>query len=295
MKYRIIHETRYLFTETVSECHSLARLVPRNLMYQKLLRSRFTVDPMPSTFGEHEDVFNNTMCYFALDQPHDHLTVTASSVVEVCKPKGRKVPPEIAGLGWEDARTILHADPSPACMEARPFVLPSPCVPPSKRLAAYAIASFAPRRPMLCALRDLMERIHGEFAFVPGHTGVSTPLCEVLESREGLCQDFAHFAIGCLRSLGLAARYVSGYVETLSRPGRLALKGSDAPHAWCSVFVPGFGWVDYDPVNDTIAGSRYVTVAIGRDYSDVAPINGVIFSSGAQQFLVTVDMERVDQ
>jgi transglutaminase-like putative cysteine protease len=139
-----------------------------------------------------------------------------------------------------------------------------------------------------------MVRIHREFAFVPGYTTVATPLGEVLESRKGVCQDFAHLAIGCLRSLGLAARYVSGYIETLPRPGRPTLRGADVSHAWFSAFVPGFGWVDYDPTNDLLPGSRHVTVAFGRDYSDVVPVKGVIFSSGGQQLLVSVDMERLD-
>lgn len=294
MKYKVIHETRYLYSETVSECHSLARLVPRNLPGQKLLRSQLTVDPMPSAYREHEDVFQNTVCYFAVHQPHDHLTVTAASVVEVEEGDPRIGMRETVSPAWEEVRDYLRSETSAEVIRARPFVLPSLHVTPSPELAAYAAPSFTAGRPVLHALKDLMGRIHREFAFVPGYTTVATPLGEVLASRKGVCQDFAHLAIGCLRSLGLAARYVSGYIETLPRPGRPKLRGADVSHAWFSAFVPGFGWVDYDPTNDLLPGSRHVTVAFGRDYSDVVPVKGVIFSSGGQQLLVSVDMERLD-
>jgi transglutaminase-like putative cysteine protease len=292
MKYRILHETRYGYTESVSLCHSVAHLTPRNLPWQKLHRSQITIDPMPSAYGEHEDIFGNTVSFFALQQPHDHLTITAASVVELTGTSG--IDDRRDGKAWEEVRDTLLRECSPDCLEARQFVLPSPHVHVSSELAAYAAPSFQPERPIVDALGDLMNRIHRDFAFVAGYTTVSTPLDEVLRHRKGVCQDFSHLAIGCLRSLGLAARYASGYIETIAPAGKEKLRGADVSHAWYSAFVPGMGWLDFDPTNNIVPATRHVTVALGRDYSDVVPVKGVIFSSGSQELMVSVDMERLD-
>lgn len=292
MKYRVIHETRYVYTETASLCHSVARLTPRNLPGQKLLRSQVIIDPMPSAYREHTDIFANTMCYFALQQPHEHLTVTAASEVELTR--DRAVGNPAKEQSWEEARAALLRDGAAEYLDARPFILPSPQVAPSAELAAFAAASFRPGRPILEALQSLMEQIHREFSFVPGYTTVSTPLHEVLQHRKGVCQDFAHLGIGCLRTLGLAARYVSGYLETMPPPGKAKLRGADVSHAWYAVFVPGLGWVDYDPTNNLLPATQHITIAVGRDYSDVVPVKGVIFGGGSQQLFVSVDMERLD-
>lgn len=292
MKYRVIHETRYVYTETASLCHSVARLTPRNLPGQKLLRSQVIIDPVPSAYREHTDIFANTMCYFALQQPHEHLTVTAASEVELTR--DRAVGNLAKEQSWEQARAVLLRDGAAEYLDARPFILPSPQVAPSAELAAFAAASFRPGRPILEALQSLMEQIHREFSFVPGYTTVSTPLHEVLQHRKGVCQDFAHLGIGCLRTLGLAARYVSGYLETMPPPGKAKLRGADVSHAWYAVFVPGLGWVDYDPTNNLLPANQHITIAVGRDYSDVVPVKGVIFGGGSQQLFVSVDMERLD-
>lgn len=292
MIYRVIHETRYVYTEAVSLCHSVARLTPRHLPGQKLLRSQVIIDPMPSAYREHSDFFGNTMCYFALQQPHDHLTVTAASEVELTR--DHAVGNHGQGQSWEEARAALLYDGAPESLDARPFILPSPHVAPSTELATFAAPLFRPGRPLLEALQALMEQIHREFSFVPGYTTVTTPLHEVLQHRKGVCQDFAHLGIGCLRTLGLAARYVSGYLETTPPPGKAKLRGADVSHAWYAVFVPGLGWVDYDPTNNVLPANQHVTVAVGRDYSDVVPVKGVIFGGGSQQLFVSVDMERLD-
>ena len=301
MKYRVIHETRYVYTESVSLCHTLARVTPRNLPHQRLLRFHLSVDPMPAAYGEHRDIFGNTVSYFAVQQPHDHLVVRAAGVVELYpRPEpaapASQSPPVLGEL--PESLESLHRrlkDPSlPDFLEIQHFLPASPHVMPSGELAAYAVPSFPPGRSVPEALQDLMERIHRDFAFVPGYTTVSTPLHEVLGHRKGVCQDFAHLAIGCLRSLGLAARYVSGYIETLPPPGKKKMRGADVSHAWYAVYVPDLGWLEYDPTNNLVPGCRHVTVAYGRDYSDVVPVKGVIFSSGAQQLLVSVDMERLD-
>ncbi len=292
MKYRVLHETRYVYTEPVSLCHTVAHLTPRNLPHQKVLRAHLAIDPAPSAYGEHKDIFGNTVSYFALQHPHDRLVVTSASVVELREQKSPRE--ESTRESWESVRENLGDHLVSGFLEAQRFMGPSPHVTLSPELADYAAPSFTPGRPAQEAFRDLMERIHRDCAFVPGYTTVSTPLREVLKHRKGVCQDFAHLGIGCLRSLGMAARYVSGYIETIPPPGKEKMKGSDVSHAWYAAFLPGLGWLEYDPTNNMIPGVQHVTVAYGRDYSDVAPLKGVIFSSGSQQLLVSVDMERLD-
>jgi len=292
MKYRVIHETRYLYSDPVSLCHTVAHLAPRNLPHQKVERIQFVIDPSPSAYSEHTDIFGNTVSYFALQHPHDRLAVTVASIVDVKIPA---VPASDALMpGWERLRESLRDPRSQGYPDFQLFMLPSPHVELSSELAAYATDSFKPGRPAEEAFRELMERIHNDFSFVPGYTAVSTPLHEVLRHRKGVCQDFAHLAIGCLRSTGLAARYVSGYIETLPPPGKEKMRGADVSHAWFGAYLPGRGWLEYDPTNNIVPGDRHVTVAYGRDYSDVVPVKGVIFGSGSQQLLVSVDMERLD-
>lgn len=301
MKYRVIHETRYVYTESVSLCHTVAHLTPRNLPHQRLLRTHLAIDPVPAAYREHRDIFGNKVSYFAVQQPHDHLVVRAAGVVELNpgprpeEPAPADAPvPESPPDSLEEVRRRLKDHRLPGFLEAQYFMQASPHVTPSGELAAYAASCFSSGQSVLEALQNLMERIYRNFAFVPGYTTVSTPLQEVLKHRKGVCQDFAHLAIGCLRSMGLAARYVSGYIETLPPPGKKKLRGADVSHAWYAVYVPGLGWLEYDPTNNLIPGSQHVTVAYGRDYSDVVPVKGVIFSSGSQQLLVSVDMERLD-
>lgn len=292
MKYRVIHETRYLYSEPVSLCHTVAHLAPRTLPHQKVERTQLAIDPAPSGYAEHTDIFGNTVSYFALQHPHDRLVVTAASIVDVKTPAGAAG--DASTPTWEQVRKNLKDFHTRGFPDFQLFMLPSPHVGLSSELAAYAAVSFRPGRPAGEALRDLMERIHREFSFVPGYTTVSTPLHEVLRHRKGVCQDFAHLAIGCVRSVGLAARYVSGYIETLPPPGKEKLRGADVSHAWFAAYLPGRGWLEYDPTNNIVPGDRHVTVAYGRDYSDVVPVKGVIFSSGSQQLQVSVDMERMD-
>jgi len=292
MRFRVIHETRYLYNESVSLCHTIAHLTPRNLPHQEIVRSQLVIDPVPSAYGEHQDIFGNTVSYFALQLPHDHLTATAACIIEVI---GEAHPVEkTSPLCWEELRDRLKDFGTPGFLECQYFMMSSPHVTLSTELASYASLSFTSKRPALEALRDLMERIHRDFSFVAGYTTVSTPLHEVLKTRKGVCSDFAHLAIGCLRSMGLAARYVSGYIETIPPPGKEKMRGADVSHAWYAVYLPDLGWLEYDPTNNVIPGNQHVTVAYGRDYSDVVPLKGVIFSSGSQQLLVSVDMQRLN-
>ncbi len=250
------------------------------------------VDPPQSSWSEHLDVFGNTVAGFVVRGGFEHLTITATSRVLVADGEAPAVP---GGPPWETARRLIDADRLPASADARRFRTPSRLVPGSPALAEYAAASFPPGRALVEGTLDLSSRIHRDFLYDPGFTSVTTPLLEMFEARRGVCQDFAHLAVGCLRSLGLAARYVSGYLETRPPPGQERLVGADASHAWASVYIPGWGWFDIDPTNDQIARDSYVTVGWGRDYWDVSPLRGSVEGGGGSHTLeVEVDVDRLD-
>lgn len=290
MKYRIVHTTEYRYATDVSLCHNIAHLRPRNLPRQQCLGHRLRIDPLPIDLAEHEDYFGNQAAYFSIQQPHRQLTVTATSEVELL-PDGAAAD---TGIAWDAVQQRLAAPADEADREAREFVLDSPHAGAAPALAGYAAAAFPPGRPLLAGVTDLMARIHGEFTYDPAFTTVSTPLAEVLASRRGVCQDFAHLAIACLRSLGLAARYVSGYLETLPPPGQVKQPGADESHAWFAVYLPGAGWYDFDPTNNTVPLEQHVTTAWGRDYADVTPLKGVLFGGDAgHRPQVSVHMERL--
>jgi transglutaminase-like putative cysteine protease len=214
-----------------------------------------------------------------------------TSVSEVRVKSNDRLPP--VGPTWEQARHMLADDRSRDMLDARQFCFDSPLVPPVDELVSYAAPSFGPGRHLVDTVSELAARIFDEFSYDPGFSTVSTPLAEVVRFRRGVCQDFAHLAIGCLRSLGLSARYVSGYLETTTPPGEDRLIGADASHAWASVFIPGWGWFDIDPTTDRVVGNSYVTVAWGRDYSDVSPLKGIVFGGGDTHSLeVSVDVAR---
>jgi len=289
-RYSIIHETRYAYESRVAVAQQLLHLTPRELPWQRLLSHRIDIDPQPSETTEHLDYFGNAVRHAVLDSPHDCLTVRAESEVTVGRrsywqPGGRIA---AGSPGWESVRDQLHAAADPALLEAAEFLFESPHIRFSAALADYAAPSFPARRPYLEAVLELNRRIHGEFAFDSSATSVSTPLEKVLELRRGVCQDFAHLMTGCLRSLGLPARYVSGYILTTPPPGQVKLVGADASHAWVSVFCPQAGWVDFDPTNDLVVDDEHITLAWGRDFSDVAPMRGVILGGGEQELEVHV-------
>lgn len=286
--YQVTHRTEYRYPATVSSSFGQVVLLPRDLPGQSCLRRSLVIDPEPHDLRERLDFFGNRVAYFAVLAPHTTLSVTATSVVRV---NARPGPDELTAPGWEQARDRLRGGDDPQDRDARQFVLDSPKVAGSTDLVEYAAPSLRPGRSVLAAAVDLSSRIHRDFEYLPGATKVSTTIGEVLRARAGVCQDFAHLAIGCLRSLGLAARYVSGYLETIPPPGKARLIGADVSHAWFSVFVPDAGWVDLDPTNDKLVDDRYVTTAWGRDYSDVAPLKGVIFTDGdGHELRVSVDV-----
>jgi len=289
MKYRIVHTTRYRYSQPVTLCHNEAHLRPRSFDRQRCTDSRLAVEPPPALVHERTDFFGNSVIYFAVQEAHDLLTVTATSHVDLCAPTA--VSALEASPPWDALAAQLRYDASPAAIETRQLALDSPMVASGSDLAAFALPSFGPGRPLLAAVYDLNQRIHREFTYDPHFSTIATPLSEVLTLRRGVCQDFAHLAIGCLRSLGLPARYVSGYLQSMPPPGQPRLRGADTSHAWFAAFDPHTGWVDFDPTNDQIVTDQHVTTAWGRDYSDVTPLKGVVFGGGAHTLEVAVDME----
>lgn len=288
--YEITHTTGYEYRGMVSVSHHLLRLAPRELPRQRCLFHEFEIHPRPSVLNPHGDYFGNLTHFIAVEQSHGSLEVTSRCRVAVAPafiPEASETP------GWESVRSRCRSDHSRASLEAHEHTYASPLVPTSAEFAAYAHPSFTPGRPILEAVADFMARVHKEFRFDPSATNVTTPVHEVFRHRRGVCQDFAHFLIACLRSLGLPARYVSGYLETDPPPGQTKLRGVDASHAWVSFFCPGMGWVDVDPTNNCFPSLRHVTIGWGRDYADICPVRGVLVGGQDQTLRVSVDVSAV--
>ena len=279
MKLRTTHTTTYQYTEPVSICHTAVHLMPRDGRHQRVLDHTLSVVPMPEATFPHKDFFGNEVTCFSIHEPHRTLTISAASLIEM--EPGDPLEPCLTPA-WEGARGEKWRNADGRTLQAYQFVFPSPRITLAREFAAYAETSFTAGRPFLDAALDLCHRIYTEFHYDPRATTVSTSVAEVLEFKRGVCQDFAHFMIACLRSLGLAARYVSGYLT------RGEWIGSQASHAWVSVFFPGLGWLDLDPTNDLLVSGSHVTLAWGRDYSDVAPVNGVTIGGGRQLIHVSV-------
>lgn len=291
MIYRVIHRTSSNYRHPVPVGKHVACLHPRSLPGQSLLKTKLVIQPAPTTIAERVDYFGNLLQFFIVQEPHRELVVEASSEVRIEGAALRPLPPD--SLPWEDAVRLLPGDRSAQGLEAYEFSFESPRIKLRPEFADYARTSFTPRRPMVEALVDLMARIHNDFIFDRKVTNVRTTTEEVFRKRRGVCQDFAHFQIACLRSLRLSARYVSGYLRTYPPPGKPRLVGADASHAWVSAYCPGFGWIDLDPTNNVVPSTGHVTLAWGRDYGDVSPLFGVIQGGGAHSLHVSVDMEEL--
>ena len=285
MKYDIVHTTQYEYSKAVAVSHHVSRLSPRDLGHQQCLRHDLTIEPAPAVMRNHQDYFGNPMTFFMMEGAHTALTVKAKSQVVVTP---MALPASDPNLTWEAARDF---DVLPS--NVIEYTFESPSIPAPAEVADYAHQSFPRGRPFMDAIMDLTRRIHTDFVFDPDATTVATPLRDVMRLRRGVCQDFAQLGIGCLRAVGLAARYVSGYLETVPPPGAPRLSGVDASHAWLSVYCPGFGWLDVDPTNNLLPIDTHVTLAWGRDYSDVSPIRGVILGGGEHSLRVSVDVVRV--
>jgi transglutaminase-like putative cysteine protease len=286
MKYKILHRTTYRYKYPVSVGNHVACLKPRTLSRKQEADSEICVSPAPVTHTERTDFFGNTLCFFTVQEPHRELIVEARSAVTVTPPAKSN-----DSIPWEEAAALLPVDQTEDGLAAYQFGFESPRIRVRPEFAAYALESFTPRRPMADALMDLTTRIYKDFRFDSKATNVRTPPEEVFKKRHGVCQDFAHVQIACLRSINIAARYVSGYLRTYPPPGKPRLIGADASHAWVSAWCPGTGWLDVDPTNNVVPSDGHVTLAWGRDYSDVSPLRGLVLGGGAHTLKVAVDME----
>jgi len=291
MKFRVKHTTVYEYAEAVTVSHHAARLVPLSSASQVREKFHLEIAPAPAVRKTRTDYFGNQVCFFSIQEIHRQLEVTAASLVAV---NARPAPKLDDSPPWDRVASLFRDPVSPGITDVYQFSFNSPMLTNSPALADYARPSFAPGTPWLVAVEDLNRRIHRDFKYDPVATNVATPLKEVFEKRRGVCQDFAHVGIACLRSLGLPARYVSGYLRTRPPEGQPRLVGADASHAWFSVYCPEIGWVDFDPTNDLIPAGEHLRVAVGRDYGDVSPVSGIITGGGEHHVRVSVDVEAAE-
>jgi transglutaminase-like putative cysteine protease len=287
-RFAVQHRTEYRYGRSMSDGYTVAHLLPRATPWQVVESTVLELDPVADEQAEHIDAFGNRVMRIGIHRPHDHLVVTARSVVRVDVPAPLAVGSQPT---WEQvAAAVRDARDDLAC-EVGPFAARTPSTPALPEVVELCAGVMVPGRPIGEVVQALSTRIFSDFAFDAEFSDVSTPLADVLRARRGVCQDFAHLMLACLRAHGLAARYVSGYIETEPPPGQPKLAGSDASHAWCGVWAPGIGWFDVDPTNDQMPPRRHVTCAWGRDYTDVAPVRGVVIGPAAAQSLsVGVDV-----
>lgn len=292
MNYRIVHTTGYTYGAPVSVCHNLVMLTPRSEPGVACRTHRLLIRPVPQFSARRQDAFGNLVHSFSIEESHRQLTVTATSRVEISP---RALPAPETTPAWDDVRRTIRERVDLLWLDAAPFLFDSPRIRRGPEFAEYAAPSFPAGRPVLEALLDFVSRVHREFRYDKTATHVETLTEEAFRIRKGVCQDFAHVALAALRSLGLAARYVSGYLRTLPPPGRPRLVGADQSHAWLSVYCgETVGWVDVDPTNDCVCGTNHVPVARGRDYGDVVPIKGVFLGGGEHVLTVSVDVAPVE-
>ena len=300
MRLRITHDTRYRYEPPVLTAQHMAHLMPPPTRCQDRLDARLQVHPQPASITESLDIYRNVRTFFEIASPHDELLVRASSLVETHAPD-----PVGSTLAWDAVRDSFVYHVGAEWHPAAEFIYPSHYVHPGEVFADYARPSFPPGRPLIDAARELMQRVHQDFTYASRSTEINTPAAEALAQRRGVCQDFSHVMLACLRSLGLPARYVSGYLLTQPPPGQPRLVGSDASHAWVAVFLPdvaaqhgGHGWYDLDPTNDRhgwgAPGEDFVRLAVGRDYADISPMRGVIHGGAGHELDVGVTVEPCD-
>lgn len=298
MKLQVLHHTHYAYDSVVGTSHHIAYLRPRSSQFQRLLSHSLDIKPAPAQLAHGDDVFGNSRCYFSLESPHTTLDVVACSVLET---QGLVLPE--SRISWEQTRERLQYRAGRTFDRASEFAFASPLLPAGPDFRAYATPSFRPALSVLEVAHDLMQRIHRDFSYDRHSTQSDTPAQLALAQRKGVCQDFAHVMLACLRSRGLAARYVSGYVFNEPLAGPAALVGGDASHAWVAVYAPdlpeGRRWCEFDPTNQRCGwnapGADYVTLAYGRDFSDVSPIRGVIYGSARQSLSVAVSVQALPE
>jgi len=293
-RYRVTHETLYDYSAKVASAHQLAHLRPRNTPWQRVKYHKLEIEPNPSERADGTDYFGNGVVRFMIDTPHDLLRVTAESVVEI---DAHAPDAAAASPPWEDALATPGVWGPQLDLDLEQYRVASPMVPVLAESGAYARESFVTGRPWLEAALELTRRIHTEFRYDPKATTVTTQVREVLEHKRGVCQDFAHLMLSCLRSIGLPARYVSGYVLNQVSPEKKRLSGADASHAWVAAHCPRLGWVAFDPTNGKLADLEFVTLGWGREFSDVTPLCGVVLGGAMQKLAVVVKVqpEAVDE
>jgi transglutaminase-like putative cysteine protease len=290
MTYNITHRTLYEYAAPVTVSYHVARLEPRATSSQQRETFSLKVFPEPHLRRARPDYFGNRLCFFSVQEVHSRLEIIAHSRVSVARTQPAA---NESKSPWESIAGMFRDPVSPEVVEPYQFIFDSPQVRVSTDLADYARESFSKNIPLLEATRDLTRRIFQDFKYDPKATTVATPLEEVWEKRRGVCQDFAHLGIACLRSIGLPARYVSGYLRTRPPEGKERLVGADASHAWFAVFCPGMGWIDFDPTNNLQPAEEHITVAFGRDYGDVSPVAGILTGGGKHSIRVAVDVMAV--
>jgi transglutaminase-like putative cysteine protease len=290
MTYHINHKTIYSYSNSVSLCHNLAHLTARVCPWQTCVRSELQVSANTAFTSKRTDYFGNIETFFTIQEPHRKLEVTAINEVQV---HPRPIPEPGATMPWDEVVPTLETSRSAEVLEAHHYLYDSEFAKRDPALAGYAAPSFPAGRSLFAAVMDLTERINTEFVFDSSTADPEMSLLGLLEIRRGVCQDFAHLQVGCLRSLGLAARYVSGYLLTNPPSGESRLVGADMSHAWVSVYFPGSGWIDFDPTNALVVQQRHITLAWGRDFDDVSPMKGVILGGGRHSLAVSVDVTAV--
>ncbi|KQR81489.1 transglutaminase [Burkholderia sp. Leaf177] len=288
----VTHRTTYRYSTLVATAQHLATIRPLNLPWQRVLAHEESIEPQPLFINSRVDTFGNELLYFSLETPHRSLQLVSETTVEL-SPRWATLDPA-ATPAWDAVAASMRFKAGAAFQPETEFCFASPNVGLSAELRAYAAASFSPGRPLAEGAIDLMHRVHADFEYRPSATSYDTPAHRAFEMRRGVCQDFAQVMIGCMRALGVPARYVSGYLRNDPPPGQVKLIGADASHAWVSVFCPGSGWIDLDPTNDVLADLEHVTLAIGRDYSDVSLLRGMILGGGSHRVDVGVTVLALD-
>jgi transglutaminase-like putative cysteine protease len=291
MKYRVRHYTEYIYQDAASACYNRLCLTPSNDARQRCINSEVLITPTPDDLTFREDFFGNKLIFFSLSQEHKQLRINMNSIVSV---EGRENADTAlrSSLRWKDVISFLQLQPQ-IHHDIIQYTLPSTYVPMSSIVRDFSETCFPEDATLWSVCHSLMKKLHDTIEFKPGYTTVNTPVETVIQHKKGVCQDFTHLMIACLRNMGLPARYVSGYIETIPPPGKERLVGADASHAWVAVYFPEIGWVEFDPTNNLLPSYKHITVAFGRDYEDIAPIKGIVFSSGKQNLTVRVDVEQL--
>ncbi|HSZ26179.1 MAG TPA: transglutaminase family protein [Cytophagaceae bacterium] len=292
MKYKIIHTTEYSYQESVNLCHNRLCLQPVERPNQKCIFSDIRITPKPDVVSFRKDFFGNNILFFSIYKEHSSLKIVSESIVSMENLLFMNMAVN-SFLPWKEVQRKISEFPELA-EEVTQYTVPSTFIPYSDVIKSFANDCFPEDATLWMVCNDLMQKIYTTIKFTPGYTTINTPVETVIKAKKGVCQDIAHLMIACMRNMGLPARYVSGYIETMAPPGKEKLIGTDASHAWVSVYFPEIGWVEFDPTNCLLPSHHHIVIGYGRDYQDVAPIKGIIFSSGEQKLKVEVDVQRIN-